>query len=79
MKLHEPYNKLKGALRERGMTYDDISQMLGISKATLCRKINGESDFYVSEADKLEAKGFSRNFFYSESCEFNNSAHRDSA
>jgi hypothetical protein len=72
MRLHEPYNKLKGALRERGMTYDDISKLLGISKATLCRKINGESDFYMSEADKLESKGFSRKIFYPLSFEYNN-------
>lgn len=55
--LHEPYNKLKGALRERNITYADASKFLGISKATLCRKINGESDFYLSEADKLESCG----------------------
>lgn len=72
MKLHEPYNKLKGALREREMTYNDVSQILQISKATLCRKINGESDFYLSEAEQLEAQGFPRDIFYGKSCEFNN-------
>lgn len=73
MKLHKPYNKLKGALREREMTYSDVAKILSISKATLCRKINGDSDFYLSEADQLEAQGFSRAIFYPESCELNNS------
>ena len=72
MSLHKPYNKLKGALRERGLTYNDVSKILSISKATLCRKINGDSDFYLSEADQLEAQGFPRTIFYPESCESNN-------
>lgn len=61
--LHKPYNKLKGALRERNVTYDDASKLLGISKATLCRKINGESDFYLSEAEKLESYGIPNTVF----------------
>lgn len=76
MKLHQPYNKLKGALRERGMTYDDVSRILQISKATLCRKINGDSDFYLSEADQLEAQGLPHNIFYPTSCEFDNKRYR---
>lgn len=78
MKIHEPYNKLKGALRERGITYAEISKILGISKATFCRKINGESDFFLSEAEKLESIGFSRKIFYPDSCEFDNNC-RDTA
>lgn len=73
MKLHEPYNKLKGAFRERGLTYNDVSKLLNISKATLCRKINGESDFYLSEANRLEAQGFPHTIFYPKSCEYDNS------
>ncbi len=61
--LHEPYNKLKGALRERNITYDAASKLLGISKATLCRKINGESDFYLSEVGKLESYGIPESVF----------------
>lgn len=72
MKLHPPYNRLKGAMREKGMTYANMSEYLGISKATFCRKINGESDFYMSEAEKLEAKGFAHNIFYPKSFELNN-------
>lgn len=71
-KLHQPYNRLKGAIREKELTYADVAGMLGISKATLCRKINGESDFYMSEADKLEANGFPHKIFYPGSCEYDN-------
>ena len=73
-KLHQPYNKLKGAIREKELTYADVAQILGISKATLCRKINGESDFYMSEAEKLESRGFPHKIFYPRSCESNNNA-----
>ncbi len=72
--LHEPYNRLKGLLRERGMTYDSISKALGISKASFCRKVNGSSDFYLSEVGKLEEQGFSRDIFFPKSFEYNNKA-----
>lgn len=52
-KVHEPYNRLKGALRERGLTYDDISKTLEISETAVGFKINGTSDFYISEVETL--------------------------
>lgn len=70
--LHKPYNRLKGLLREKGMTYDSISKALGISKASFCRKVNGSSDFYLSEVDKLEAQGFSRDIFFAKSFDYDN-------
>lgn len=61
--LHQPYNKLKGVLREKDLTYEDVSKILGISKATLCRKINGGSDFYLSEVSKMESIGIPDSVF----------------
>lgn len=52
-KVHQPYSRLKGALREKGLTYDDISKTLGISETAVGFKINGTSDFYISEVDIL--------------------------
>lgn len=47
---HEPYLKLKGKIREKGMTYDDVADEIGLTHTALCNKINGRSDFYISEA-----------------------------
>ena len=63
-KLHEPYNKLKGFMRENDVTINDLSLLLGISPATVCLKINGESDFYLREGNKIiEAYGGSYDIF----------------
>lgn len=63
-KLHEPYNKLKGFMREKGITINDLSLLLGISPATVCLKINGKSDFYLREGNKIiETYGCSYNIF----------------
>ncbi len=64
MKFHRPYNKLKGMLREKSLTYENLGKLLGVSKATIARKINGESDFLISETDILEQHGIPRNIFY---------------
>ena len=52
-KFHEPYNKLKGKLRELGLTYEDVSDTLGISATAVGFKISGRSDFFLSEVEKL--------------------------
>ena len=46
--------KFKGWLRTNGLTYDDVSEVLGISKATVSAKINGTSDFSLSEINVLK-------------------------
>ena len=52
-KKHAPYCKLKGLLREKGETYESIAQLLELSVPSVTRKINGESDFYLTEAEAL--------------------------
>ena len=49
-KKHTGYSKVKGALREKGLNYSHTADVLGLSHASLCFKINGSSDFYVQEA-----------------------------
>ena len=51
--LHPPYNKLKGYLREKGVTYEDLAIMLGLTVSTVSMKINGHSDFYLNETKIL--------------------------
>ena len=55
-KIHEPYNKFKGFLREKGLTYLDVSNTLEISQAAVANKINGISDFYIGEIEILKSK-----------------------
>lgn len=48
-KIHKPYIKFKGWLRGNNLTYNDIAELLSISVATVSAKINGQSDFLLSE------------------------------
>lgn len=53
-KHHEPYQRLKGRLREVGKNYQDLSKLLGISTTAVAHKINGKSDFLLSQAEEVE-------------------------
>ncbi len=46
-------NKFKGIVYARGKTLRGVANYLGINAATLYRKLNGESDFYREEIQKL--------------------------
>lgn len=50
---HRPYSRLKGALREKDLSYGDVARILGISATSVCHKINGVSDFYLQEIMSL--------------------------
>ncbi len=45
--------KIKTKLFEKGVTYSEASQKIGISKYSFAKKVNGKSKFSVDEADKL--------------------------
>lgn len=46
-------NKLKGTMVEHSITASEMAAVLGINRATLSRKINGESSFTIDEADTI--------------------------
>lgn len=46
-------NKLKGLLAEKGISYKSCALELGISDFQFRMKINGKTDFWVSEAISL--------------------------
>lgn len=48
-----PKNKFLAYLKEHDITVEQIASVLGISKTTLYRKLNGESDFYRSEIQAI--------------------------
>ena len=47
------YNKLKGIMTEKQIKQEELAKILGLSVSTLNFKINGKSDFYISEAKKI--------------------------
>lgn len=51
-------------LKEKEITYRDIGNILGISETSVSHKINGYSDFFISEVEKIKNKyGIPENFF----------------
>lgn len=50
---HKPYNKLKGKFKEKELTYKDVAKMLDCSETAISHKMNGISDFSISEAKKI--------------------------
>lgn len=53
--IHKPYARFKGWIRENGLTYADIATFLGLNEATVSLKINGQSDFSLSEVQALKS------------------------
>ena len=53
-KIHNPYDNFKRWLGGNGLTYKDVSELLGLSIATVSSKINGQSDFLLSEIQLLK-------------------------
>lgn len=50
---HPPYTAVKNALAGKGLTYKDVANVLGLTEATVQQKLNGGSDFYITEQIKL--------------------------
>ena len=48
-KKHPPYISLKLFLAGKGLTYKDVAAVINVTVTTLMLKINGESDFFLSE------------------------------
>ncbi|MGL5153281.1 MAG: helix-turn-helix transcriptional regulator [Clostridium sp.] len=45
--------KLRGAIREKNITQNQLATYLGISNSTLSLKLNGKSQFTLEEAKKI--------------------------
>lgn len=68
---HEPYNKFKGIMREKGLTNVDIAKTLGLSETAISMKTNGASDYYISEVMQLEKEyGIGFKFFCPDGFEY---------
>lgn len=66
-KIHAPYTALKRALAGAGITYKMVADLLEVTETTVQLKINGYSDFYISEQRKIcEKWGISPSVFFDE-------------
>ena len=62
---HKPYNKFRGCLVERKITYADVAKTLDITEISVGQKINGISDFYLTEVKKIKnVYGIEPNIFF---------------
>lgn len=62
---HKPYNKFRGCLVEKRITYADVAKTLNITETSVGQKINGISDFYLTEVRKIESTyGIKPNIFF---------------
>lgn len=52
--IHEPYKKFRGYMRENDITLADLALLLGVTPTTVSFKINGKSDFYLNEFNKIK-------------------------
>ena len=46
-------NKLKGIIKDRGFTQDDIAKKMGIAQVSLSLKINNKRGFSLDEANQI--------------------------
>lgn len=54
-KIHPPYNKFKIWLKDNKITYSVIAELLGITPTSVMYKINGQSDFLLSETQLIKS------------------------
>lgn len=67
MKKHAPYIAFKHAIAGKGLTYKDVAKVIGVTETTLMLKINGSSDFFLSETRKIcEAFGLEPAVFFAD-------------
>lgn len=49
----ERFNKVKGRMREQGLTQAVVARRLGMSTQAFSNKVNGKTDFRLSELEAL--------------------------
>lgn len=54
-KIHQPYNRFKIWLKDNKITYSVIAELLGITTTSVTNKINGQSDFLLSETQLIKS------------------------
>lgn len=49
----EQFSKVKGRMREKGLTQAMVAKRLGLSTQAFSSKVNGKTDFKLSELEAL--------------------------
>jgi putative transcriptional regulator len=57
---------LKGKMKEKGVVYAELAALLGITPTTFSQKVNGKSDFTISEAELIKSYLGADNLIFSE-------------
>lgn len=52
-KKHRELVELKGLMREKKITYQEMSEYLGMALSAFCNKINGKSVFNIVEINQI--------------------------
>lgn len=55
-KIHPPYNRFKIWLKDNNLTYSSIGNLLGITATSVMNKVNGKSDFLLSETQLIKSE-----------------------
>ena len=65
---HAPYTAFRHAIAGMGLTLKDVADVIDVTETTLSKKINGGSDFYLSEISAIcDAFGLEKSIFFAES------------
>lgn len=51
--MFNKYRILYGKLKEKRMTYADLSGIIGCSESSVKNKMNGKTEFSINEASKI--------------------------
>lgn len=66
-RAHAPYVTFKRTLAGMGLTYADVARVIGTTTSTVQLKINGQSDFYLSEMRAIcKAFGIDSTIFFAD-------------
>lgn len=64
---HAPYIAFRLAIAGLGLTLKDVADVIDVTETTLSKKINGGSDFYLSEIQAIcEAFGLEKSIFFAD-------------
>ena len=58
----KPFPNLRAELRRNGMTYEDLGNEIGIAHITVLHKMNGQTDWTISEIEKI-CEYFNKNYY----------------
>ncbi len=53
-KVHKPYTKLKNWFRDNNVRYSEVAILIGRTETSVMQKINGYSDFLLSEVQMIK-------------------------